>query len=113
MTELQLELEEPESPRPAGARISSYFTRLLDHLQPSSQLVLVVTALIVGIGAGIGAVIFRYLINAVQWIGYVWFPSVTVDWGKAYVIIVPAIGGLLVGPLVYFFAARSQRSWGS
>jgi CIC family chloride channel protein len=69
---------------------------------------LVITALIVGIGAGIGAVIFRYLINAVEWIGYDWFPRVTTDWGKAYIIIVPAIGGLLVGPLVYFFAREAK-----
>ena len=80
MTDIQLELEEPESPRPAGARISRYFSQLLDRLQPSSGFVLIVTALIVGICAGIGAVIFRYLINAVQWIGYVWFPSVTASW---------------------------------
>ncbi len=108
MTDLQLEFEEPESPRPAGARISSYFTQLLDHLQPSSQIVLVVTALIVGIGAGIGAVIFRYLINAVEWVGYDWFPRVTAEWGKAYVIIIPALGGLLVGPLVYYFAREAK-----
>ena len=49
MSELKIEFEEPESPRPAAARISSYFTRLLDHLQPSSQIVLVMTALVVGI----------------------------------------------------------------
>ena len=108
MSELQLELEEPESPQPAGARISSYFTQLLDHLQPSSQIVLIMTALIVGIGAGIGAVIFRYLINAVEWVGYDWFPRLTSDWGKAYVLIIPAIGGLLVGPLVYFFAREAK-----
>jgi len=62
MPELQLELEEPESPRPAGARISSYFTQLLDHLQPSSQIVLVVTAFLeageapvyVGFGSMVG-----------------------------------------------------------
>ena len=108
MSELQLELEEPESPQPAGARISSYFTQLLDHLQPSSQIVLIMTALIVGIGAGIGAVIFRYLINTVEWVGYDWFPRITADWGKAYVIIIPAIGGLLVGPLVYFFAREAK-----
>ena len=108
MTELQIEFEEPERPRPAGARISSYFTQLLDHLQPSSQIVLIMTALVVGIGAGIGAVILSYLIKATHWIGYVWFPSITMDWGKAYIIIVPAMGGLLVGPLIYFFAREAK-----
>jgi len=107
MSDLQLELE-PETPHPAEARISNYFHRLLDHFQPSSQIVLVVTALIIGIGSGIGAVIFRYLINAVEWVGYDWFPSLTESWGKAYVIIIPAIGGLLIGPLIYFFAREAK-----
>jgi CIC family chloride channel protein len=30
------------------------------------------------------------------------------DWGKSYVVIVPAVGGLLVGPLVYFFAREAK-----
>jgi len=108
MQEVPPDLKKSERTQKISARISNYFARWLDHQQPSSQFVLVVTALIVGIGAGIGAVIFRYLINAVAWIGYDWFPRVTVNWGKAYVIIIPAIGGLLVGPLVYFFAREAK-----
>jgi len=108
MPEKQTEVEEPESPRPVGGRLSNYFAGLLDRLQPSSNLVLIVTSLIVGLGAGVGAVIFRYLINGVGWIGYTWFPQITANWGKAYVIIIPALGGLLVGPLVYFFAREAK-----
>ena len=66
------------------------------------------TALVVGLITGIGAIIFRYLINAVEWIGYDLIPSLTEQWGKAYVIFVPAIGGLLVGLLVYFFAREAK-----
>lgn len=65
-------------------------------------------ALIVGIGTGLGAVIFRYLIDFVAFIGYDWFPQLTSSWGIAYVIIVPAIGGLIVGPLIYFFAREAK-----
>jgi CIC family chloride channel protein len=108
MSEIPLDVEKPKSLQPAGARISNYFTRLLDRLQPSSELVLFGTALIVGIGAGVGAVFFRYLINAVSWIGYDWFPRVTAGWGKSYVVIIPALGGMLVGPLVYFFAREAK-----
>jgi CIC family chloride channel protein len=108
MSEIPLDVEKPKSLQPAGARISNYFTRLLDRLQPSSELVLFGTALIVGIGAGVGAVFFRYLINAVSWIGYDWFPRVTAGWGKSYIVIIPALGGMLVGPLVYFFAREAK-----
>ncbi len=74
----------------------------------SSEIIFIGTALIVGIGTGLGAVAFRYLIRGVEWIGYDWFPSITSGWGKAYVIIIPAIGGLIVGPLVYFFAREAK-----
>ena len=70
MQEVPPDLEKSERTHKTSARLSNYFSRLLDRQQPSSQFVLVVTALIVGIGAGIGAVIFRYLINAVTWIGF-------------------------------------------
>ena len=82
--------------------------RWLKQRQPSEEIILFGTSLLVGLGAGIGAVAFRYLIRAVEWIGYVWFPSVTSNWGNAYVIIVPAVGGLLVGLLVYFLAREAK-----
>lgn len=65
-------------------------------------------ALMVGIGTGLGAVAFRYLISFVEFIGYDWFPQLTSQWGNAYVIIVPAIGGLIVGPLIYFYAREAK-----
>jgi len=67
-----------------------------------------VTALVVGIGGGVGAVIFRYLIRAMEWVGYDWIPALTSQWDKAYVVFVPAIGGLLVGLLVYYFAPEAK-----
>jgi len=73
-----------------------------------SDIIFIGTALIVGIGTGLGAVAFRYLIQGVEWVGYDWFPTVTEGWGKAYVLIIPAIGGLIVGPLVYFFAREAK-----
>ncbi len=72
------------------------------------ELNLIFTSMIVGIGAGVGAVIFRYLIRGVEWVGYEWFPSITASWGKAYVVIIPAIGGLLVGLLVFHFAREAK-----
>lgn len=71
-------------------------------------MVLIGTALLVGIGAGLGAVVFRYSIQAVGWVGYVWLPQAASSWGKTYVIIVPAIGGVLVGLLVYYFARKAK-----
>ncbi len=89
-------------------RITNRLGIWLQKRQPSEEVILFGTSLLVGLGAGIGAVAFRYLIRAVEWIGYTWFPSVTSNWGNAYVIIVPAVGGLLVGLLVYNFAREAK-----
>lgn len=81
---------------------------LVDRWPIPPELILMGTALVVGVSTGIGAVIFRYLIQAVAWIGYDWIPSISPNDSKAYVVFVPAIGGLLVGLLVYFFAREAK-----
>ncbi|MGD8857985.1 MAG: chloride channel protein, partial [Chloroflexota bacterium] len=72
------------------------------------EVIMMGTALAVGILTGIGAVIFRYLIKGVAWVGYEWIPSVFSGDFKAYVIYVPAIGGLFVGLLIYYFAREAK-----
>ncbi len=83
-------------------------TNLMKLWKSPSYALFMGTALIVGIGTGLGAVAFRFLIRGVEWVGYDWFPSITQQWGKAYVVIIPAIGGLIVGPLIYFFAREAK-----
>jgi CIC family chloride channel protein len=69
---------------------------------------LIGTAILVGVGAGIGAVAFRFLINSVAWVGYEWLPNILGNFGKSYIILVPAVGGLLVGLLIYYFAREAK-----
>ncbi len=97
-------LDNLETPRPFAARLSSF----VERRQIPEELILVGTALAVGLATGIGAVIFRYLIRGIGWIGYDWIPRVTASWGLFYVVMVPAVGGLLVGLLVYFFAPEAK-----
>jgi CIC family chloride channel protein len=89
-------------------RLSTWLGHLLDRWRPPEEFVLMGTALIVGLSTGVGAVFFRYLIRAVEWVGYQWAPDMLTMWGKSYVIIVPAVGGLIVGLLVYFFAREAK-----
>ena len=98
------EVSSPMTKNTLGIRIR----RRLKSIQPTEEVILFVTSLLVGLGAGIGAVLFRYLIKAVEWVAYTWFPSVLSGWGNAYVVIVPALGGLIVGLLVYFFAREAK-----
>lgn len=82
--------------------------RLLDRWQPPERVVLVATALIVGVGAGFGAVGFRLLIESITRLSFQGLPAVLGSLGRYYIVIVPAIGGLIVGPLTYFFAREAK-----
>lgn len=83
----------------------------LSELTTNEHNIMAVLAVVVGLAGGFGAVGFRYLINFFQNLAYgsseellnvvlalPWFLKV---W-------VPAAGGLVVGPLVYFFAREAK-----
>jgi len=74
-------------------------------------------ALLVGVGAGLGAVLFRYLVYFFTWLatghdefgqaGYV--GSSHLPWlGLGFFVVIPAIGGLLYGPLIYNWAREAR-----
>jgi len=90
-------------PHTARGRLSSLLARSL-----GGEGVLLAMAMLVGLGAGVGAIVFRWLIGAVRSISFEWLPDVTAGWGPAYVVIAPMIGGLVVGPLIYFFAREAK-----
>lgn len=81
---------------------------MVNKYRPPEEPLLLGTAVLVGLGAGIGAVIFRWLINVVTSISFEWLPAVTSGWGAAYLILAPTVGGLLVGLLVYNFAPEAK-----
>ena len=74
-------------------------------------------ALLVGAGSGLGAVAFRYLINFFTWLatGHSQFGqqghvgSAHLPWpGLGFFVIIPAIGGLIYGPLIYRYAREAR-----
>jgi chloride channel protein, CIC family len=74
-------------------------------------------ALLVGAGSGLGAVAFRYLIYFFTWAatGHSQFGqqghvgSAHLPWlGLGFFVAIPAIGGLLYGPLIYRFAREAR-----
>ena len=68
----------------------------------------ILIALLVGLGTGIGAVIFRYLITFFEFVGYSWIPETFPSLGNLTVVLVPAFGGLIVGLLIYNFAPEAK-----
>jgi chloride channel protein, CIC family len=78
---------------------------------------LLAIALVVGAGSGLGAVAFRYLIYFFTWLatGHVQFgqqgrvPSGHLPWlGLAFFVVIPVIGGLIYGPLIYKYAREAR-----
>lgn len=110
---------------PSRARASSPTTlRLpeatgsrLHHLLLGTPTGLVVLALAVGTGSGLGAVAFRYLILWFTWLfsGHADYSAVghaphpLVLWlGPWFVVLAPIVGGLLYGPLIDRFAREAR-----
>ena len=74
-------------------------------------------ALVVGLGAGLGALLFRGLVFGITWLvtGHVEFgqngrvPSDHLPWlGLGFYIVLPVIGGLVYGPMVYRWAREAR-----
>jgi len=74
-------------------------------------------AIAIGLGAGAGAYVFRRLIVEFTWIftgaedygaaGRVASPHL--PWlGPAFMLLTPVLGGLVIGPLIYFFAREAR-----
>ncbi|HTP20657.1 MAG TPA: chloride channel protein [Solirubrobacteraceae bacterium] len=82
-----------------------------------TRLGLIVMALVVGAGAGLGAVAFRWLIYSFTWLvtGHHQFgqqghaPSAHFHWlGIWFLLLAPVVGGLLYGPLIQRFAREAR-----
>jgi chloride channel protein, CIC family len=85
-----------------------YFKLLLNYFQTSEAIFLLFFSGIVGVGAGFGAIIFRWMISLFQNLFFNQGQHVLSFMGSYYVIIIPAIGGIIVGVFVYFFARETK-----
>jgi CIC family chloride channel protein len=89
-------------------RLARGVRALLDHWQPPETVVLITTALLIGLGGGLGAVVFRWLIDGFTHISFDLLRDPLAFMGSSYVLVAPALGGLLAGPLIYFFAREAK-----
>ena len=92
-----------DSERFRGLRIA-----LMQRSRASEDTFLLVTAILVGVGTGVGTIIVRSLIEIFTWFSFEWLPHLTRDFGKAFVVVVPTLGGLVVGILVYKYAREAK-----
>lgn len=81
---------------------------MLDRLQPSQTAVLLVTSVTVGIGTGLGGVLFIELIAAAQSFFFQTIPAALGGLGRGIFILAPLLGGLLAGPIIFYFAQEAK-----
>jgi CIC family chloride channel protein len=84
---------------------------ILAQLKTNEHTIMAVLAVIVGLAGGLGAVGFRLLINLIQTIAYgspaeLLTVVKTIPWHVK--VWIPALGGVVVGPLVYFLAREAK-----
>ncbi len=90
---------------------SQKITHAMSRLSLHEHVYLSLVAIFIGILAGYGALIFRYVIKLAQYGFYqntndvLTFHSAMPLWLK---IVLPAAGGLIVGPLIYFGAREAK-----
>jgi CIC family chloride channel protein len=81
---------------------------VLESVRHSEITISLGLALIVGVAGAGAAYIFRNLILGFQHGFFHWGQDILAFMGDYYVIIIPALGGAIVGPLVYFFAREAR-----
>jgi CIC family chloride channel protein len=81
---------------------------ILGRLSPSESTKGLALAIAVGVAAGLGAVAFRWMIRGFQWVFFAKGAEGFSALGNYYVIILPIIGGLVFGPLIYFLAREAK-----
>ena len=84
---------------------------ILKFLRTNEHGIMAVLAVFVGLAGGFGAVGFRYLINFFQSLAYGSDGNLldlvqSIPWYLR--VSIPALGGLIVGPLVYFWAREAK-----
>lgn len=88
--------------------LKRYLAKLLDHLAPREGLVLLIMASIVGVSTGFAAVFFIRLIAYIQIFFYGGAEKILPALGRIWIIVVPVIGGLMVGPIIAKVAVEAK-----
>lgn len=100
--------EEKEEQGASPGYLRRILLRLAYHPRIPEGAYLTVVSILVGLATGVGSVIF---IKLLQYTTHFFFETgrgALTLLGEYYVILLPAIGGLIVGPLIYRFAQEAK-----
>lgn len=87
---------------------SQQISLTLDQRKLPEYGVILLTAILVGIGAGLGAVIFRRLIQGVFDLTFGGLGGLLEGLSSVQLLLIPALGGAIYGPLIYRFAREAK-----
>jgi CIC family chloride channel protein len=85
-----------------------HLTQWLDRREVPESVVILLTALVVGVGAGLGAVVFRRLISGMQTLAFDGLGGLLEGISPFHLLIIPALGGAIYGPMIYRFAREAK-----
>ncbi|MGB8490814.1 MAG: chloride channel protein [Bacteroidales bacterium] len=94
--------------RSKAKKIKPEIEKLYFYLRTSDASYFLVFSILVGLGGGFGAVFFRWMIAQFNNLFFVTGAGILSFMGKYNVLLLPALGGLLVGPLTFFFAREAK-----
>ncbi|KPL05533.1 MAG: hypothetical protein AMJ73_00290 [candidate division Zixibacteria bacterium SM1_73] len=93
------------------AKITRWFVKSIGRLKLSEQQVLIILSVVVGVGGGFGAMIFRWLIGFFHTLffdyGTLLFSQIT-SHPEFLIPLIPMAGGLLVAPITYRLAKEAR-----
>jgi chloride channel protein, CIC family len=96
------------SEKPLVRKIKLRRKDLMHFLRTSGASYFLIFSILVGIGAGFGAIFFRWLIQQFQDLFFVKGEDVLGFLGRYSIILIPALGGLIIGPLIHFLAREAK-----
>jgi len=91
-----------------GLFSKNILSRIIDKVRFPETVTGIILAVLVGIVAAFGAIVFRWLIESFQTLFFDGGPAILGFLGQYYIIFLPAIGGLVVGLLIYYGAREAK-----
>ncbi len=86
-------------------------SRFIEGIKSSEYTYISILALVVGILAGFGSILFKYMIEGFQWLFFgsgeeLYQLLLETPWHMK--LLIPALGGMIVGPIVYHLAREAK-----
>jgi CIC family chloride channel protein len=88
--------------------LKAKLTNVLDKVRSNEIVFGLTLSIVIGAIAGLGAVVFRWLISSFQSFFFGGGADLLGFMGPYYIILIPAVGGLIVGLLVHFGAREAK-----